>query len=128
MISCGPSKGHLALRSLTWYLSTILRYKKIGASYIEQIMDSLPVVDFSLSDRGENIKQVVEAMETVGFLFLDNVPGFDESVLRKQVDWFYSLPLEKKMTLARRMYNPQSTNVCCSIDYILFALHSCARY
>ena len=74
-------------------------------------MESLPIVDFSLADRKEKSKQITWIMETVGFLYLDNVPGYDEQELRKYTDWFHDLCKEKKMKVARKAYNPESKQV-----------------
>ena len=74
-------------------------------------MESLPVVDCSLAGREEKSKQITRIMETVGFLYLDNVPGYDEQELRKYTDWFHDLPMEKKMKVARKKYNPESKQV-----------------
>lgn len=71
----------------------------------------LPVIDFSSPDRLKKAQEIVRAMETVGFLFLDKVPGHDERELRKWVDWFWSLSKEKKMKIARKRYNPMNKHV-----------------
>ena len=39
--------------------------------------ESLPVIDFSCSDRRFSANLLVKAMETVGFVYLDNIPGYD---------------------------------------------------
>lgn len=72
---------------------------------------AIPVIDFSSPDRREKARQIVTAMETIGFLFLDKVPGHDEDELRKWVDWFWSFSYEKKMTIARKRYNPENKHV-----------------
>ena len=72
---------------------------------------TIPVIDFSLPDRKEKARQIIKAMESVGFLFLDKVPGHDEKLLRKWVDWFWSFSEEKKMKIARRRYNPDNKHV-----------------
>ena len=71
----------------------------------------IPVIDFSSPDRLQKAQEIVRAMETVGFLFLDKVPGHDEDVLRKWVDWFWSLSEEKKLKIARKRYNPENKHV-----------------
>ena len=75
------------------------------------IMQSLPVVDFSSPNREENARKLIEIMETVGFLYLDNVPGYDRCVEEELLElnkWFFNLPYNKKMEVARRMYNKTS--------------------
>jgi isopenicillin N synthase-like dioxygenase len=87
----------------------------------------LPVIDFSSPDRLKKAQEIVRAMETVGFLFLDKVPGHDERVLRKWVDWFWSLSKEKKMKIARKRYNPTNKHVRNERSMIDVAPCICAR-
>ena len=75
-------------------------------------MASLPVIDYQENDRKELARKVVHSMETLGFMFLENVPGYDEDELRWCVDFFFSLPQRKKLDIARRKYNPDSKQVC----------------
>lgn len=76
----------------------------------------IPVIDFSSQDRQEKARQIVNAMETIGFLFLDKVPGHDEDELGKWVEWFWSFSEEKKMKIARRRYNPSNKHVSTTIQ------------
>jgi len=74
-------------------------------------MASLPVVNYQEKDRNELSRQVVHSMKTLGFMFVENVPNFDEDELRWCVDFFFSLPQKKKLDIARRKYNPDSKQV-----------------
>ena len=77
------------------------------------IMESLPVVDFSSPDKKETASRIVHVMETVGFLYLDNVPGYNieaEEELMEANKWFFSLSLEKKLSVARYLYNNKNRN------------------
>lgn len=77
-------------------------------------MASLPVIDFSKSDRHANAKQLTEAMEKVGFVYLDNVPGYNkevESKLHAAAEWFFCKPLEEKLTLSNKNWNKDSSRV-----------------
>ena len=70
--------------------------------------ESLPIVDFSNADRRANAQHLAEAMRTVGFVYLDNVPDYDkevEATLHKAINWFFSLPLDKKLCLSPRKWN-----------------------
>ena len=73
--------------------------------------NTIPVIDFSSSNRQKKAQQIIIAMESVGFLFLDKVPGHDELELKKWVDWFWNLSKEKKMSVAKRRYNPKNKHV-----------------
>ena len=74
---------------------------------------SLPVIDYSEQDRDKQAGKILEVMETLGFLFLDKIPGYDEDELRWCQEFFFDvMPPEKKMDLARKMYNPKSNQVC----------------
>lgn len=73
---------------------------------------SLPVVDFSGADRSLQADKVVSIMEKVGFLLLDNVPGYDEDEPKWCVEFFYDeMPVEKKLEMARISYNPHCKQV-----------------
>lgn len=68
----------------------------------------LPVIDLSKVDRRANAQLLAEAMRTVGFVYLDNVPGYDkevEAALHKATEWFFSLPLDKKVRLSPKKWN-----------------------
>ena len=71
------------------------------------------MVDYSSdASRADKAAEVVGIMETLGFLFLENVPGFDEDELRWCVDFFFEgMPAEKKLQVARILYNPDSKQV-----------------
>lgn len=75
---------------------------------------SLPIIDFSNPDRLSNARDLTEAMETIGFVYLDNVPGFNQAAeerLLECVRWFFSLPLEDKLRLSPKNWNKDSENV-----------------
>ena len=82
---------------------------------------SIPVIDFSSACCSDGstataaaARDLVHAMETVGFVYLDNVPGFDkqrEQRLHEEAKWFFSLPLEEKLLVAPKNWNKQSNNV-----------------
>ena len=77
-------------------------------------MANIPVIDFSDPDRQANAKRLTEAMETVGFVYLDNVPGYNkevESKLHKAASWFFSKPLEEKILLSSKNWNKDSSGV-----------------
>ena len=69
----------------------------------------LPVIDFSESaDRTQKSKDLTKAMEEIGFVYLDNVPGFDKQVedrLHDACKWFFGLPLEEKMKISTVNWN-----------------------
>ena len=71
----------------------------------------LPILDFSSTDRLHNARLLTEAMETVGFVYLDNVPGYNievESRLHQAAEWFFSLPIDKKLRLSPRKWNDEA--------------------
>ena len=77
-------------------------------------MASLPVIDLSNPDRQATAKQLTQAMETVGFVYLDNVPGYNKEVegkLHKAAEWFFSKPLEEKITVSSKNWNKDSSGV-----------------
>ena len=82
--------------------------------YIIVSMEILPVVDFSNPNRQAKAKQLTEAMETVGFVYLDKVPGYSvevEESLHKAAVWFFSKTLSEKLTVSSRNWNPKALGV-----------------
>ena len=75
---------------------------------------TVPVIDFSFPDRQSTAKQLTKALETVGFVYLDNVPGFNkevENVLHQTAEWFFSISLEEKLQLSTKNWNKDAKNV-----------------
>ena len=79
-----------------------------------QNMESLPIINFSSPDRLATAKELTKAMETIGFVYLDNVPGFNKEVeenLHKAASWFFSLPLDEKLRVSPKKWNPDANGV-----------------
>ena len=77
-------------------------------------MESLPIINFSSPDRLATAKELTKAMQTVGFVYLDNVPGFDKEVeenLHKAASWFFSLSLDEKLRVSPKKWNPNAKGV-----------------
>lgn len=73
---------------------------------------SLPVIDYGERDRASQARRIVNIMSSLGFLFLENVPGYSEDDLRWCVNFFFQeMPADKKLQVARIMYNPESKQV-----------------
>ncbi|ESP05341.1 hypothetical protein LOTGIDRAFT_227971 [Lottia gigantea] len=76
---------------------------------------SLPVIDLKqASDPAYRVSianKLFHALETIGFLYIDNVPGYDEEELIKWCQWFFALPNETKYKLHRRFWNPDNKNI-----------------
>ena len=73
----------------------------------------IPVIDFSYPNesRDKVAKEIVDALQTVGFLYLDNVVGFDCNTVEQAVKWFYNLPESTKFSLATKSFNPKNKNI-----------------
>ena len=74
----------------------------------------IPVIDLSDSDRQGNGRKLAKAMETIGFVYLDNIPGYDEDTERgllKAAEWFFSLPLEDKIRVSPKNWNKDALGV-----------------
>ena len=67
-------------------------------------MESLPIIDFSSPDRLATAKELTKAMETVWFVYLDNVSGFNKEIeenLHKAASMDTSAPqLETSLSLS----------------------------
>ncbi|KAK7489015.1 hypothetical protein BaRGS_00019676 [Batillaria attramentaria] len=75
---------------------------------------TLPAIDMGKARdpdlRREVARQLVHALETVGFVFIENVVGFEPHTLLDKARWFFSLPDAQKQEVARKLWNPLSKN------------------
>ncbi|KAK3093075.1 hypothetical protein FSP39_010740 [Pinctada imbricata] len=73
---------------------------------------SVPIIDMSKvkDERKEMAAKIVKALETSGFLYLDNVPGLDHKKLFETCKWFFSQPWEFKEKLQRNAWSPENKN------------------
>ena len=111
-LSCKKRKGQLKLAPIHSFLFFIHFFILVySESDFCGFMESLPVLDYGGTRRDALIARILEVMEDIGFLYLDNIPGYNEDELRWCVNFFYGLPLEKRMEIGRRKYNPQNENV-----------------
>lgn len=65
----------------------------------------------SNSNEEELGAQLLHQMQTVGFCLLVNIPHFDEDKLLAATKKFHALPLEKKMQMALKQFNPGNKNI-----------------
>lgn len=74
---------------------------------------AIPVIDLSKAetDRLQLARCIVEGLESIGFLYIENIPGIDFDMLYKSSKWFFDLPKETKMKLARNQWNTQNVNI-----------------
>lgn len=74
---------------------------------------AIPVVDFSnpTQSRDKLARKIVDALETVGFLFLDNVVGFNSDLIERTTRWFYNLPETIKHSLSCKYVNSKNKNI-----------------
>lgn len=73
----------------------------------------IPIINFTqpTQSRDKLATEVVDALKTVGFLFLDNVIGYDSDLIERATKWFYSLPESSKHSLACKSFNSQNHNL-----------------
>lgn len=70
----------------------------------------LPVIDLRLargSTRPALVQQLKKALTEVGFIYLVGVEGYDEEELLRLTKWFFSLPLEMRMRISKKSFNPE---------------------
>ncbi|CEM26286.1 unnamed protein product [Vitrella brassicaformis CCMP3155] len=76
---------------------------------------SIPTIDLSLLESPEGhaaaSRDVLHAMEHVGFLAIKNIPGYDERRLLEAAKWFFDSPLEDKLKIGKRRFNPKQPNI-----------------
>ena len=69
-------------------------------------VEILPIIDLSVVS--SNCNKLTKGMESVGFVYFDNVPGYSKDMeceLLESTKWFYSLPLENKLLLSPKNWN-----------------------
>nr|KAG5698625.1 hypothetical protein BaRGS_003139 [Batillaria attramentaria] len=75
---------------------------------------SLPVLDLvKAKDPNHRLnvaRELVRALETVGFLYVDNVQGFDSKKLMENTRWLFGLPEEEKRRVSKKAWNPAGKN------------------
>ena len=105
----------LPLRTSLAWRATFRPLSRVATTFPDyRTIMSLPIIDFSSPNRLATAKMLTEAMETVGFVYLDNVPGFNKEVeekLHKAANWFFSLPLDEKLRLSPKNWNPDAEGV-----------------
>ena len=77
-------------------------------------MESIPVINFSDPDRLRRAKDLTKAMAEVGFVYLENIPGYDkqlEDKLFQASKWFFGLPLQEKLKISPKKWNPSAKGV-----------------
>ena len=77
-------------------------------------MESIPVINFSDPDRLRRAKDLTKAMAEVGFVYFENIPGYDKQLedrLFQASKWFFGLPLQEKLKLSPKKWNPSAKGV-----------------
>ena len=71
----------------------------------------LPIIDLARTDREALAKDIVEALENIGFLYIDNVNGLDFNKLYESCKWFFNQPTSIKDELTRKHWKEDNPNV-----------------
>ncbi|KAH3843878.1 hypothetical protein DPMN_117411 [Dreissena polymorpha] len=73
----------------------------------------LPIIDLDKAkvDQQAVAAQVVDALENIGFLYVDNIHGIDFDKLMECCKWFFGQPKEVKESLMRKHWKPENQNV-----------------
>jgi len=83
-----------------------------GGEDIDKLKLPLATIDVAEArkDPDTAAKKLGVAMSDVGFMYLVNIPGFKPDDLYEASEWFFQLPLETKMKLAKRVFKPENKN------------------
>ena len=117
------------------YSPTFAVYKELAVDvFLQKIVGLRPVSHFgqniTVSENGESLQlnlamidmteakvdtkkaatKVYEALSEVGFAYLVNVPGFKPDKLLELTKWFFELPLEIKMQIAKKAFRESNKN------------------
>ena len=73
----------------------------------------IPIINLkdAAIDKQKVAKELVTALETVGFIYIDGVEGFDFESLFPCCKWFFGLSKEYKETLSRNFWNSKNSNL-----------------
>lgn len=90
----------------------------LGRSVVDQTGNvKFPLLDLATIDMTEakmNSKEaalkVYKALNEVGFAYLVNIPGFEPDLLLKHTKWYFDLPLEVKMQMAKNSFRAGNKN------------------
>jgi len=55
--------------------------------------------------------KVYKALSEVGFAYIVNIPEFEPDLLLKHTKWYFELPLEVKMHMAKRPFRQENKNI-----------------
>ncbi|XP_043238244.1 2-oxoglutarate-dependent dioxygenase citB-like [Amphibalanus amphitrite] len=73
--------------------------------------DPLPVIDLRQAagpGRAQLASRLVAALETDGFFYVEGIDGYDEHELMSYTRWFFNLPDDVKMGIARKKFNEKT--------------------
>ena len=59
----------------------------------------------------EAVTKLYQAFSKVGFAYLVNIPDFEPDLLLKYTKWYFDLPLEVKMKMAKQPFRQENENV-----------------
>jgi len=86
-------------------------YKDAGS---EKDKLKLPLATIDVAEAKKNpdaaAKKLGMAMSEVGFMYLVNIPGFKPDELYQASAWFFGLPLDEKMKLAKKVFQNENKN------------------
>ena len=74
---------------------------------------TLPIIDLDKAKSQKKLvaDQVVNALENVGFLYIDNIHGIDFDKLLECCKWFFGQPKEIKEAITRKHWKESNSNV-----------------
>ena len=68
-------------------------------------------IDMAQKDKSQIVNQLMSQMKNVGFCLITNVEGHDEAKLLAALKAFHGLPIEDKMRMAPKHFNPDNGNM-----------------
>ena len=54
--------------------------------------------------------EIVNEFKNVGFLRLENIPGFNDEEFLDQIKWFHALTFQEKMKMSLKRFQPENLN------------------
>ena len=106
----------LEVPKLAWEkIVSILEHNKgvISEDGIAKFADlQLAAIDMTEAKKNskETADKIYKALNEVGFACLVNIPGFEPDLLLQHTKWYFDLPLEVKMKMAKNAFRPGNKN------------------
>ena len=72
--------------------------------------DEISKISEDSKEFSEISTEIVHEFKNVGFLRLENIPGFNDEEFLEQIKWFHALTFQEKMKMSLKRFQPENLN------------------